>query len=106
MKGGNTVRIIEIVALENGAHRNQTSHGEVPEGWAVILSDREFENYPFGNFEVEEIDGVPHMIEDSWEPLPLPEPEPEPEAVPTESERIAALEEAMLAMMMGGMSDV
>lgn len=100
------MRIIEIAALENGAHKNQTYHGNLPEGWAIIRSDTEFENYPFGKFEVEEIDGIPYMKEGSWVPLPMPEQEPEPEAVPTDAERIAALEEALLAMMMGGTTDV
>lgn len=53
------MRIIEIQALENGAHRNQTGTFSVmPEGWAVIPDDMETENFPFGDVEVEEIDGV------------------------------------------------
>ena len=40
--------IIEIEALENGAHRNQTYHGFVPEGWAVIPNGVEIpETFPF-----------------------------------------------------------
>lgn len=74
------MRIIEIAPLENGAHRNQNGGlSVVPEGWAVIRGNEELENFPFGNFEVEYIDGVPYMIEDSWTPLPMPEPEPVPE---------------------------
>ena len=77
--------IIEIKALDNGAHRNQ--NGSVMlEGWAVIPPDvgteRTLENFPFGNFEVEEVNGVPTMKKDSWTPgvMPEPEPMPEPEA--------------------------
>lgn len=70
------MRMIEITALENGAHNNQTFHGVLPDGWAVIPDDMECENFPFGNVTVEEIDGV--MTVTSWEPLPIPEPEPEP----------------------------
>ena len=34
------MRIVEIAALENGAHRNQTgAFSEIPEGWAVIPED-------------------------------------------------------------------
>lgn len=74
------MRIIEIVALDNGAHRNQNGGiAVVPEGWAVIRGNEELENFPFGNFEVEYIDGVPYMKEGSWTPLPMPEPEPVPE---------------------------
>lgn len=74
--------IIEIKALDNGAHRNQ--NGSVMlEGWAVIPPDvgtaETLENFPFGNFEVEEVNGVPTMKKDSWVPLPMPEPEPIPE---------------------------
>lgn len=76
--------IIEIKALDNGAHRNQ--NGSVMlDGWAVIPTDvgtmETLENFPFGNFEVEEVNGVPTMKKDSWEPLPMPEPEPIPEQI-------------------------
>ena len=76
------MRIIEISALDNGAHRNQSSGiSVVPEGWAVISDNKELENFPFGTFEVEERygNGVMYMVEDSWTPLPMPEPEPVPE---------------------------
>lgn len=73
------MNLIEIKALDNGAHRNQNGGlSSVPEGWAVIPDDMECENFPFGNVTVEEIDGV--MTVTSWEPLPIPAPEPvEPE---------------------------
>lgn len=78
------MRIIEIVALENGAHRNQTgsfSAQTIPNGWAVIPEGTNTPNFPFGTFEVEERygNGVMYMVEDSWTPLPMPEPEPVPE---------------------------
>ena len=74
------MRIIEIAPLFNGAHRNQSGGlSVVPEGWAVIRGNEELENFPFGNFEIEYIDGVPYMKEGSWTPLPMPEPEPVPE---------------------------
>jgi hypothetical protein len=72
------IRIIEIQALENGSHRNQT--GEllaIPEGWAVIPDDMETPNFPFGEIEVEEIDGVMTVVK--WVAGTLPEvEEPEP----------------------------
>lgn len=79
------MRIIEIIALDNGAHRNQTYNGNLPEGWAIIRGDKELTNFPFGNFEVEQVDGVTYMVKDSWvagempEPEPVPEPEVEPD---------------------------
>ena len=76
------MKIIEIVALDNGAHRNQSGGiSVVPEGWAVISDNDELENFPFGTFEVEERygNGVMYMVENSWTPLPMPEPEPVPE---------------------------
>lgn len=74
------MRIIEIASLDNGAHRNQSGGvSVVPDGWAVIRGNEELENFPFGNFEVEYIDGAPYMKEGSWTPLPMPEPEPVPE---------------------------
>lgn len=80
------MKIIEIAPLENGAHRNQSGGvSTVPSGWAVVPVDTNtLSNFPFGNFEVEDIGGVPHMVPESWEPLPMPEPEPIPEPEPEE----------------------
>lgn len=78
------MRLIEIQALDNGAHNNQTIDGvdpstfPVPDGWAVIRGDKELENFPFGSFEVEAIGGTSYMVEDSWTPGELPELEPDP----------------------------
>lgn len=49
------MRIIEIAALSNGAHRNQTA-SVCPDGWAVIPDDMTCENFPFGRPTVE--DGI------------------------------------------------
>lgn len=52
------MRIIEIAALENGAHRNQSGFvGDVPAGWAAIPDGTEVpESFPFVDITVE--DGV------------------------------------------------
>ena len=72
------MRIIEIAPLSNGAHRNQSGgFSVVPEGWAVIPGDMECENFPFGEIEVAEIDGV--MTVTKWTPGVMPENEPIPE---------------------------
>ena len=81
------MRIIEIEALYNGAHRNQSGFGgDLPEGWAVIPEEMVCENFPFGEIEAEEIDGV--MTVTKWTPgeIPAPEPEVEPETEPTADE--------------------
>lgn len=79
--------IIEIAALDNGAHRNQTYPGVVPDGWALIREDvSTLENFPFGEVTAEEVDGVMTMT--SWTPGEMPEPEPKPEAEPTAEELI------------------
>jgi hypothetical protein len=83
------MRIIEITALDNGAHRNQTFHGVLPEGWAVIPDDMETENFPFGEVEVAEVDGV--MTVTKWTPGVMPEPEPIPEAEPTTEDILNAM---------------
>lgn len=56
--------IIEIAALENGAHRNQSSENItiVPDGWAYCPNGTDYENFPFGIFSVERIDGVPTVV--------------------------------------------
>lgn len=72
------MRIIEIEALENGAHRNQSADWitaeTCPEGWAIIPDEMECENFPFGTVEVE--DGTVT----SWTPTDIPS-DPEPSAV-------------------------
>ena len=70
------MRIIEIAALKNGAHRNQTVFGEItlPDGWAVIPDNIETQNFPFGDIVVEEIDNI--MTVTRWEPGIIPGQEP------------------------------
>ena len=86
------MKIIEIAALSNGAHRNQTGLDVLPDGWAKIPDEMETQNFPFGVVTAEKIAGV--MTVTGWTPgtMPTPEPEPEPE-LPTDLEaRVAALE--------------
>lgn len=66
------MRIIEIKALDNGAHRNQTFNDAVPYGWAIIPDGMECENFPFGEVEVTEVDGI--MTITKWTPGTMPEP--------------------------------
>ncbi len=84
------MRIIEIEQLKNGAHRNQASDciETTPFGWARIPDDMEMPNFPFGEIEVEEIDGV--MTVTKWIAGTIPEPEPEPEAPVSEIEQLRA----------------
>lgn len=75
------MRIIEIAALSNGAHRNQSYPGFVPDSWAVIPDHMDTPNFPFGEVAVEEVAGV--LTVTAWIPGIVPEPEPEAEAEPT-----------------------
>ena len=80
--------MLEIVALDNGAHRNQTYHGNLPDGWAVDKDNLCVENFPFGEAVAEEINGV--MTVTKWTAGEMPEPEPiEPE--PTTEEILNAM---------------
>lgn len=89
--------IIEITALDNGAHRNQSYNGVLPDGWALVREDvSTLENFPFGEVTAEEVDGVMTMT--SWTPGEMPEPEPEPEPQPALDERVTALEESNAEM--------
>ena len=91
------MRIIEIAALPNGAHRNQTwNSGILPEGYAVIPDDLETPNFPFGDIEVEEIEGI--MTVTAWTPGVMPEPE-EPETNDINWD-------AMAAAILEGVNDV
>lgn len=81
--------IIEITALPNGAHRNQTGmFSSIPDGWAVIHDGMETPNFPFGEVEVAEINGV--MTVTKWTAGTIPEPEPELDPEPTELEQLRA----------------
>lgn len=97
------MRIVELAALENGAHRNQTSSSafQPPDGWAVIPDSMALENFPFGEVEAEEIDGV--MTVTGWTPGVMPDPEPEPEPVPTQE---AVTFEALAAAIREGVNQV
>lgn len=89
------MRIIEIQALENGAHRNQiTTSTSIPTGWAEIPADVAIsETFPFvdlvvmGQRVVSMTAGV------------VPEVEPEPEPEPTETEQLRADVDFLSAMM-------
>lgn len=79
------MRLIEINALPNGAHNNQTINGAdpakfpVPDGWAIIPDGMETPNFPFGEITV---DGSNPPVVTSWTPGEIPEPEPVPELEP------------------------
>ena len=79
-------RIIEILPLGNGAHRNQSGNMEtVPEGWAEIPSGLTLpDTFPFVNITAE--NGVVTSITSGE----VPEPEPIPEPPPTETEQLRA----------------
>ena len=84
-----TMKIIEIVPLSNGAHRNQNGGATtIPDGWAVIPDTMGTPNFPFGTVTAEEIDGV--MAVTGWVAGVIPEPVPEPEPAPTEAEQLRA----------------
>ena len=84
------MKIIEIAALENGAHRNQTYHGVLPEGWAIVPDDMEIpDTFPFVDVVAEDIDGV--MTVTGMTAGVVPEPAPEPEREPTTDEILNAM---------------
>lgn len=69
--------MLEIAALDNGAHRNQTYHGTLPDGWAVDRYNLCVESFPFGEVKAEEINGVMTVTE--WTAGEMPELPPEPD---------------------------
>ena len=86
--------IIEISALDNVAHRNQTGNFRtIPEGWAVIPESvgtaETLENVPCGEITLDGNTSVPTVA--TWSPLPVPEPVPEPEPQPTTEDILNAL---------------
>lgn len=95
------LRIIEIKALDNGGHRNQTSDfiTTVPDGCAVIPDDMETPNFPFGEVTAEEIDGV--MTVTKWVAGEIPEPEPEPLPEPEEGNDELTADDLAVAILEG-----
>lgn len=88
------MRIIEIQALPNGAHRNQTTTSTtIPTGWAEIPADVSIpETFPFVDIQVEGNKVV------SMTAVVVPEPEPQPEPEPTETEQLRADVDFLAAM--------
>ena len=85
------MNIIEIEALENGAHRNQNGFiGDIPDGWAVIPDGIELPNFPFGDIAVYETQTPPVVT--SWTPLPVPDDPTSETDQPTVEDRLTALE--------------
>ena len=75
------MKLIEVVALSNGAHRNQMCNFEmpVPDGWAVIPEDMTIpDTFPYVNITVDGTTVTSMMA--GVVPEPEPEPEPEPTA--------------------------
>lgn len=89
------MNIIEITALENGAHRNQNGAAVPPAGWAVVPEGMTLENFPFGTVMAEEVDGI--MTVTGWVAGELPTVE-EVEALPSELEQLRADVDFIAAM--------
>lgn len=73
------MKIIKLLALSNGSHRNMESSAWLapPEGWAMIPEEMALpDTYPFVGVEAEEIDGV--MTVTALTPETMPEPDLEP----------------------------
>lgn len=91
------MQIIEIKALDNGAHNNQTSSAITapPPGWAVIPAGMEIpETFPFVDIEVR------GNVVTKMTAGVVPEPEPAAEPEPTQLDRLEA-QSAYTAMMTG-----
>lgn len=88
------MKLIEIQALPNGAHRNQiTPSAVIPAGWAVIPEDVSIPaTFPFVTLTVEGQTVI------AMDPGEVPEPEPEPEPEPTETEQLRADVDFLAAM--------
>ena len=92
------MRIIEINALENGAHSNQSTNGAtvLPEGWAIVPDGLEIpETFPFVDITVEEVEGVMTVTSMTAGVVPEPEPQPEPEELTVWDELDAAYKEGV-----------
>lgn len=93
------MRIVEIQALSNGAHRNQSGINTIPQGWAVIPDDMTLDNFPFGEVTAEEINGV--MTVTNWVAGTMPE-QKDPEPI----EQTEVTTEDMARAIMEGVNEV
>ena len=67
------MQMLEIAAHENGAHSNQTYHGFLPDGYAVIPDDMVLETFPFGEVEAAMDEETGLMTVTKWTPGMMPE---------------------------------
>ena len=88
------MKLIEVQALPNGAHRNQTTTSTtIHTGWAEIPADMAIpETFPFVDIQVE----GQRVVSMTAGVVPDPEPQPEPE--PTETEQLRADVDFLAAM--------
>ena len=98
--------IIKISKNDTGIHEVQSQFGRTEcwlDGWIAVPETLEFKAWEtLGWCDLVIQDGVLVDII----PTTRPEPEPEPTPAPSYEERLAALESAMTAMMMGGSGNV
>ena len=83
--------MIEIAALDSGAHKNQTFHGVLPSGWAIIPDTISIPaTFPF--VDVEAADGVVAKLTEREIPEqpPLPEPGVTIESLSAENAKLKA----------------
>ena len=98
--------IINMQSTETGQHILQEQSGRTAcwlDGWIAVpeaLESKAWETLGWCDLVIQ--DGVLVDII----PTARPEPEPEPTPAPSYEERLAALESAMMAMMMGGTGHV
>lgn len=91
--------IIELTAREDGGHALQSQSGRSScwlDGWIEVPANLEtavWDTLGWCDLQIEngKLVGIT--------PAERPEPEPEPTSIPTQEERLSALEEAMLTMM-------
>ena len=84
--------IVKINSNENGSHDNVRYNNvtvetfPIPEGWAYVPESlgtmQTLENFPFGDFTHEIVNGIPTMT--SWTAGVMPEPEPATDEPTTE----------------------
>ena len=88
------MKLIEVQAMDNGAHRNQTTTSTtIPTGWAEIPADVAIpDTFPFVDLVVE----GQRVVSMTAGVVPDPEPHPEPE--PTETEQLRADVDFLAAM--------
>lgn len=67
------MQMLKILKNSNGSHQDQTYHGVLPDGWALIPDGMAMKYFPYGEVKAEQDKETGMMTVTEWIPGELPE---------------------------------